>query len=48
LALTRGGLKALSKARRSHRKLKINVRVAFAPKQSGQFGSAASATVTFK
>jgi hypothetical protein len=48
LSLTRGGLKALSKARRKHRKLKINVRVAFTPKQQGQFGSAAAATVTFK
>jgi hypothetical protein len=48
LPLTRGGLKALSKAHHSHRKLKISVRVAFAPKQKGQFGSAAEATVTFK
>jgi hypothetical protein len=48
LPLTRGGLKALSKAHRKHRKLKINVRVAFTPKQKGQFGSAAAATVTFK
>jgi hypothetical protein len=48
LSLTRGGLKALSKARRKHRKLKISVRVAFTPKQKGQFGSAAAATVTFK
>jgi hypothetical protein len=48
LSLTRGGLKALSKAHRSHRKLKISVRVAFTPKQKGQFGSAAAATVTFK
>ncbi len=48
LSLTRGGLKALSKARRKHRKLKISVRVAFAPKQKGQFGSAAATTVTFK
>jgi hypothetical protein len=48
LPLTRGGLKALSKAHRAHRKLKINVRVAFTPKQKGQFGSAAAATVTFK
>jgi len=48
LSLTRGGLKALSKARRKHRKLKINVRVAFTPKQKGQFGSAAATTVTFK
>jgi hypothetical protein len=48
LPLTRGGLKSLSKARRRHRKLKINVRVTFAPKQQGQFGSAAATTVTFK
>jgi hypothetical protein len=48
LPLTRGGLKALSKARRKHRKLKISVRVAFTPKQKGQFGSAAATTVTFK
>ena len=48
LPLTRGGLKALSKARRRHRKLKISVRVAFTPKQKGQFGSAAATTVTFK
>jgi hypothetical protein len=48
LPLTRGGLKELSKAHRSRRKLKIRVRVAFAPKQKGQFGSAAEATVTFK
>jgi hypothetical protein len=48
LPLTRGGLKALSKAHRSHRKLKINVHVAFTPKQKGQFGSAAATTVTFK
>ena len=48
LSLTRGGLKALSKARRRHRKLKIIVRVAFTPKQKGQFGSAAATTVTFK
>jgi hypothetical protein len=48
LPLTRGGLKALSKAHRSRRKLKINVHVAFTPKQKGQFGSAASATATFK
>jgi hypothetical protein len=48
LSLTRGGLKALSKARRRHRKLKISVHVAFTPKQKGQFGSAAAATVTFK
>ncbi len=48
LSLTRGGLKALSKAHRSRRKLKISVHVAFAPKQKGQFGSAAEATVTFK
>jgi hypothetical protein len=48
LSLTRGGLKSLSKARRRHRKLKISVRVAFTPKQKGQFGSAAAATVTFK
>ncbi len=48
LPLTRGGLKALSRAHRSHRKLKISVHVAFTPKQKGQFGSAASATVTFK
>jgi hypothetical protein len=46
--LTRGGLKALSKARRRHRKLKINVRVAFAPKQKGAALSAAATTVTFK
>jgi hypothetical protein len=48
LTLTRGGLKALSKARRQHRKLKISLHVAFTPKQKGQFGSAAAATVTFK
>jgi hypothetical protein len=48
LALTRGGRKRLSKAHRSHRKLKISVHVAFTPKQKGQFGSAASATATFK
>jgi hypothetical protein len=48
LPLTRGGQKALSKARRKHRKLKVSVRVTFAPKQKGQFGSAASAAVTFK
>jgi hypothetical protein len=48
LPLTRRGLKALSKARRRHRKLKIGVRVTFAPKQKGQFGSAAATTVTFK
>jgi hypothetical protein len=48
LPLTRGGLKALSKAQRRHRKLKINVHVAFTPKQKGQFGSAAATTVTFK
>jgi hypothetical protein len=48
LPLTRGGLKALSKAHRSHRKLKISVHVAFTPKQKSQFGSAASAAVTFK
>jgi hypothetical protein len=48
LALTRGGLKALSRAHRRHRKLKISVHVAFTPKQKGQFGSAAATTVTFK
>lgn len=48
LALTRGGLKALSRAHRRHRKLKISVHVAFTPKQKGQFDSAAAATVTFK
>jgi hypothetical protein len=48
LPLTRGGLKTLSKAHRSHRKLKISVHVAFTPKQKGQFGSAAATTVTFK
>jgi hypothetical protein len=48
LPLTRHGLKALSKVRRSHRKLKISVHVAFTPKQKGQFGSAAATTVTFK
>ncbi len=48
LTLTRGGLKALSRAHRTRRKLKISVRVAFTPKQKGQFGSAAEATVTFK
>ena len=48
LPLTRRGLKALSKAHRKHRKLKISVRVAFTPKQKGQFGSAAATTVTFK
>lgn len=48
LPLTRGGLKRLSKAHRSHRKLKISVHVAFTPKQKGQFGSAAATTVTFK
>ena len=48
LPLTRRGLKALSRARRSHRKLKISVHVAFTPKQKGQFGSAAATTVTFK
>jgi hypothetical protein len=48
LPLTRGGLKTLSRAHRSHRKLKISVHVAFTPKQKGQFGSAASATATFK
>jgi len=48
LPLTRKGQKALSKAHRRHRKLKISVRVTFAPKQKGQFGSAASAAVTFK
>jgi hypothetical protein len=48
LALTRGGLKALSRAHRRHRKLKINVHVAFTPKQKGQFGSAAATTVTFR
>jgi hypothetical protein len=48
LPLTHGGQKALSRAHRRHRKLKINVRVAFTPKQKGQFGSAASAAVTFK
>jgi hypothetical protein len=46
--LTRGGLKALNKARRRHRKLKISVRVTFTPKQKGRFGSAAATTVTFK
>jgi hypothetical protein len=46
--LTGGGLKALHKAHRKHRKLKINVRVAFVPKQKGQSGSAAFATVRFK
>jgi len=48
LPLTRGGLKALSKARHRHRKLKINVRVVFAPKQQGASLSAAAAAVTFK
>jgi hypothetical protein len=48
LPLTRGGLKALSKAHRSHRKLKINVRVTFTPKQKGGSSSTASVTVTFK
>ena len=48
LPLTHGGLKKLSKAHRSHRKLKISVHVAFTPKQKGQFGSAAATTVTFK
>jgi hypothetical protein len=48
LTLTRGGLKALIKARRSRRKLKISVRVVFTPKQKGQFDSAAATTVVFK
>jgi hypothetical protein len=48
LPLTHGGQKALSRAHRRHRKLKVSVHVAFTPKQKGQFGSAASAAVMFK
>ena len=48
LPLTRGGLKALSKAHRSRRKLQISVRATFVPKQKGASNSAAAATVTFK
>jgi hypothetical protein len=48
IPLSRGGLKALDKARQKHRRLKVRVRVGFAPKQKGESVSAASVGVTFR
>jgi hypothetical protein len=48
IPLSRGGLKALDKARQKHRPLKVRVRVGFAPKQKGESVSAASVGVTFR
>jgi hypothetical protein len=48
IPLSRGGRKALSRARRKHRRLKVSVRVGFLPKQKGESSSAATAKVKFK
>ena len=48
IPLSRGGLRALDEARRKHRRLKVRVRVGFAPRQKGEPSSTASVTVTFR
>jgi hypothetical protein len=48
IPLSRGGLKALRKARGRHRRLRLRVRVSFVPKSKGETRSAASATVVFR